>query len=302
MAITDDPELMNLLTKIHDEKGLDFTQYKEATLLRRINTRLTRRGVSSYADYAGILDREPEEYRELFDALTINVTEFFRNTEAFEAIERKVIPAVICSKRSQRHRIIRAWSCGCSSGDEPYSMAMLFLEKLGDARKDFLITIIGSDIDKGALAEAKDMVYSGERLKAVEKDMLAKYFDKAAGESFKLKNRVASMVRFRHHDIVRDKPFLHCDIILCRNLLIYFNKQLQEEVLLKFYECLNPGGYLVLGMVESLAGSSAGMFENVDNRMRIYRRPQSHPDKSGRSAVLSQEDIDRIVDDMLGKE
>jgi len=292
---------MRLLTKLHEEKGIDFTQYKEKSLLRRLQSRLHKHEITSYDEYIKVLEHKPAEYNELINALTINVTEFFRNPESFEAIEKIVIPRVIFSKRAHRHKIIKAWSCGCSSGDEPYSLATLLLEKLGSARDKFLLTIIGSDIDKDALSEAKDMVYSRERLKAVNKGLISKYFEKIDEDRFRLKSSVRSLVRFRHHNVIKDYPFMHCDIILCRNLFIYFNKELQEEILLKFYDCLNPGGFLILGMVESLIGAAANAYEHVNNRLRIYRKPEKESLKYEKTEVLSQDKIDRIVSDMLEK-
>ena len=240
-----DPALMRLLTKIHDEKRLDFTQYKQKSILRRIHSRLHKHHTESYDEYIKIIENDPEEYKGLIGALTINVTEFFRNPESFHAIEKIVIPRVILSKRAYRHKIIRAWSCGCSSGDEPYSLAILLLESLGDAMDKFILTVIGSDIDKDTLSEARDMVYSRERLKAVDGKLLKKYFEETEEGSFRLKDFVKRLVRFKHHDVIKNRPFMHCDIILCRNILIYFNKELQEETQLKFYECLNPGGFWV---------------------------------------------------------
>lgn len=293
---------MRLLTKIHDDKGLDFTQYKEQSLLRRIHSRLHKYNLDSCDEYIKILEENPSEYNGLINALTINVTEFFRNPESFEAIGKIVIPRIIFAKRAHHHKIIRAWSCACSSGDEPYSLAMLFLEKLGGARDKFLLTVIGSDIDDEALLEAKNMVYSKERLRGVGKDMFDKYFEAVDGGKFRLKTQTRALVRFRHHDIVKDQPYMHCDIILCRNLLIYFNKQLQEEVLLKLYESLNPGGFLILGMVESLVGEAMNAFEHVDNRLRIYRRPEEKGLSYDKQNILSQEEIDKVVSGMLEKE
>lgn len=139
MPVTDDPALMRLLASIYEEKGLDFTQYKEPSLVRRLNSRLHKYNAGSYEEYMKILESHPEEYKELINAMTINVTEFFRNPESFEAIEKVVIPRVIYSKHQHQHKIIRAWSCGCSSGDEPYSIAILMLEKIGKARDHFLL-------------------------------------------------------------------------------------------------------------------------------------------------------------------
>lgn len=299
MTVANDSALMRLLTRIYEDKGLDFTQYRESSLLRRIASRLRRYDVTSYDEYIAVLDQDPDEYDELINSLTINVTEFFRNPESFRAIEGIIIPRVIHSKERHRHKIIRAWSCGCSTGDEPYSLAMLFLEKLGAARDRFILTILGSDVDGGALEEAKAMVYSKERLKAIGGTLLEKYFEMTGEHKFRLKGAVRSLVRFRHHDVIRDRPFMHCDIILCRNLLIYFNKELQEEILLKFYEALNPGGFLILGMVESLVGEALNAFENMDNRLRIYRRPKEPSLQFDRAEILSQEEIDRIVANML---
>ena len=163
------------------------------------------------------------------------------------------------------------------------------------------MTVLGSDIDKDALSEAKDMVYPKERLKAVNEFLIGKYFEKIGEDKFTLNSSVRSLVRFRYHDVIKDHPFMHCDIILCRNLFIYFNKQLQEEVLLKFYDCLNPGGYLVLGMVESLIGTAANAYEHVNNRLRIYRKPEKESLKYVADGILSQDKIDSIVKDMLEK-
>jgi chemotaxis protein methyltransferase CheR len=297
--MTDNPEIMRLLTKMHEEKGLDFTQYKDDSILRRIHSRMSKYNEASYDEYIKILESNPDEYKELINALAINVTEFFRNPESFNAIDKIVIPRVIYSKGINQHRIIRALSCGCSSGDEPYSLAILLLEKLGGAKTKYLVNITGMDIDKDALEEAQNMVYSKNRLKVVSEKLFDEYFDKLDNDKYKLKSHVKNLVKFRHSNIITDAPLMHCDIILCRNLLIYFNKQLQEEVLLKFYECLNPGGFLVLGMVETLVGSAADVFEIVDNRLRIYRRPETGSLKPKGGSTLSQCDIDKIVKEML---
>ncbi len=301
MSMLDDPALIELLAKVHKEKGLDFSQYKEKSLLRRIQSRMNKYQLKTYSEYLRILETQPGEYNELVNALAINVTEYFRNPESFEAIDNIVIPRVIYDKRNHHHKIIRIWSCGCSSGDEPYSVAIIFLEKLGAARKDFLLTIIGTDIDHDALTEAKSLIYSRERLRAIDTGVLGKYFNMVEDNKYSLKNSVRSQVRFRYHDVIKDPPYRHCDIILCRNLLIYFNKQLQEEILLKFYECLNPGGFLVLGMVESLIGTTVNAFEHVNNRLRIYRRPERPSLRYEKEELLSQAQIDKIVGEMLDK-
>ncbi len=174
------------------------------------------------------------------------------------------------------------------------------MEKLGSKREEYILSITGSDIDSKALQAARSMIYSKGNLEAVDKKLLTQYFDQVEGGQFKLKNILRGLVRFRQHDVIKDPPFKFCDIILCRNLFIYFNKQLQEEILLKFYDCLNPGGFLVLGMVESLIGAASNLFEHVDNKLRIYRKPERATERaSNTDTILSQNDIDRIVNDML---
>lgn len=123
----------------------------------------------------------------------------------------------------------------------------------------------------------------------------------AGGDSYQLRQDIREMVTFREHDVIHDRPIMNCDLILCRNLLIYFNRELQEEILLKLYECLNPGGFLVLGMSEILVGSSAKKFENVNNRLRIYRRPDKEDALASNAETLSQGQIDRIIKELLGR-
>lgn len=259
--------------------------------------RLNHYGIHSYERYAEVLNSTPGEYEELINALTINVTEFFRNPEIFEAMKNSVIPQIVFSKREHQHKIIRVWSAGCSYGDEPYSMAIIFLEKLGQAKGKFTLTIIGTDIDEEALREAKDVIYPLARLKAVPEAILRKYFKEIDSDRFQLKDEVKSVVRFRDHNVINAPPLMHCDLILCRNLLIYFDKKLQEEVILKFYQSLNPGGFLVLGMVEALAGQTQNIFEHTNNRLRFYRKPVNPSLRRGE--ILPQEKIDEIVKEML---
>jgi len=264
-------------------------------LLRRVASRMLKYDVKTYDEYLKIVEKEPGELDELVNSLSINVTEFFRNSESFNAIRNIVIPHIVAIKRERKHKIIKAWSCGCSHGDEPYSLAMLFLEKLGSSCDNFLVNVIGSDIDCGAINEAKNRVYTQNDIKALDDIIVKKYFEKADDGTFRINNTVADMVRFRCHDVINAPPFMHCDVILCRNLLIYFNRQLQEETLLKLFDCLNPGGFLVLGMTESLCGSAARYFEVVDNKLRIYRRPEKVGNIEVLNEVLSQGEIDNIV-------
>ncbi|MBT3182164.1 MAG: protein-glutamate O-methyltransferase CheR [Deltaproteobacteria bacterium] len=302
MKNDDQNYLMEILAKVHDRTGFDFTQYKDATLIRRIKTRLRRLNIATYKDYIGILDSDDGEYYELINTITINVTEFFRNVDSFKAIEELVVPALIESKRKRRHHLFRIWSCACSDGDEAYSMAILLKEQLQKQGGGYTIRVTGSDIDEEALGRARKGSYEKTRLKAVNRELLDQYFEEVEEGVFRIKGCIRDIVKFRQHDIIKDRAIRHNDIILCRNLLIYFNKQLQEETLLKLYECLNPGGFLILGMCETLVGSALERFEGVNNRLRIYRRPSSidPADRSDEgSATLSQQDVDKLVGEIL---
>jgi chemotaxis methyl-accepting protein methylase len=294
-----DPELISVLTQIYEDKGIDFTQYKDKTLLRRLDSRCKRLGFSSYNEYKAFLKDNPEEYVPLLDSLFINVTEFFRNKESFDFIDNTIVPKIIENKKDKKHRVIRVWSCACSTGDEPYSLAMLLLEKLGKETDKFTIVVYGTDIDEGALKDAGEGLYEKDRLKAVPEKLMKKYFEQKTDILFQLKKEVVNLVMFRHHDVINDKPIKHCDLILCRNLLIYFNKQLQEETLLKFHQSLNDSGYLILGMVESLVGAASTHFETADNRLRVYKCLKSKKIDLETGNLMDQAEIDRLIKELL---
>ena len=298
-----DENFTKILEVLFEYNGLDFSLYKEGTLRRRIDSRLRTLSLSDYEEYLNNLKTDESERIELINSIAINVTEFFRNPEIFEVFKEKVIPQILFYKTKKKHHIIKVWSCGCSSGDEPYSASIILKEKLGKNIDKFLIKIIGTDIDNESLRTARNVTYLENSLKALDGDLLQKYFEKKSDEEYKLKFDVSSMVKFLNHDVVMDKPIVGCDVILCRNLLIYFNKELQEEILLKFNECLNPGGFLILGMMESLKGSTRDMFEKFDNKLRIYRKPDVEIDSNEKfvDSKLSQEDIDSIVNDLIGE-
>jgi chemotaxis protein methyltransferase CheR len=291
-------ELTGLLTRIYEERGIDFTQYKLNTITRRIGSRLSRRGVSSMEEYLAVLDRDASEYDSLIEALTINVTEFFRNPKSFAAIRDIVIPAIIADKRAHLHRIIRVWSCGCAGGDEAYSAAILLDGKLGKAIDRFSVSVTGTDVSESTLAEARKGKYTAARLKAMDPELVKKYFTENNAGEYSVRRGIKDMVKFQRHDVVSDPPFRRCDVILCRNLLIYFNRELQADTVLKLRDCLNPGGFLVLGMAETMPGRAMSEFDTVNGALRVYRRPER--DRPGiAEGLLSQDDIDRIVGEML---
>ena len=259
-----------LQKRILKERGLDLGQYKEKCLKRRIDVRLRATGAHTYLDYMAVLKKDPLEYDRLFDTLTINVTNFFRDRSTYRVIEDKVIPELILSKKRKGKRIIRVWSAACASGEEPYSMAILFHKILGKKIKDNLISIYATDIDKKVMEKAKKGEYEAGTLAKVDEKILKRYFNR--NRKYNLKEEIKQMVRFKRHDLISDGPLAHLDIILCRNVLIYFSRYQQIRLFDKFYKALNEGGYLILGKTESLAGKPEGLFQPVSIKEKIYQK------------------------------
>jgi chemotaxis protein methyltransferase CheR len=249
---------------------LDLSQYKEKCLKRRIDVRVRATGAHTYLDYMAVLKKDPTEYDRLFDTLTINVTNFFRDKSTYRVIEKTVIPELISSKKKEGKRIIRVWSAACASGEEPYSMAILFNKILGERIGDYLISIYATDIDEKVMEKAKRGEYGAGNLSKVDEKILKQYFNRNL--KYSLKKEIKQMVRFKRHDLISDRPLAHLDIILCRNVLIYFSRDLQVKLFDKFYEGLNRGGYLILGKTESLAGETVKLFQPVSIRERIYQK------------------------------
>ncbi|MBI1870690.1 MAG: protein-glutamate O-methyltransferase CheR [Chlamydiae bacterium] len=259
-------EFREVLEKVYRERGFDFRQYKEASLRRRMQKRLYALKAESYQDYIMRLDADSLEYDRLIDVLLINVTEFFRDEEAFEIIKNKVLPYIIKGKTK-----LKIGSSGCASGEEVYSIAILLDEALGDKRDSFEISIYGTDIDRDSLTKAKEGIYRPQTVKGKMTDeILEKYFDK--GETLKVKDSIKKNCHFMVHDLVLDKPLSEMDLILCRNVLIYFEKPLQEKIYMDFYHALNSEGYLFLGKAESLIGPARERFSVIDKRWKIYQK------------------------------
>ena len=262
-----------VLDKIRRTKGLDFSLYRPGTIKRRLQARMRATGCPDYSDYIIYLNREPAEYDLALDALTINVTEFFRDPETFASLKRRVIPEIIRTKQAEGRKIIRCWSAGTCNGEEAYSLAVLFHELLGSAVSDFIVKVYGTDIDTDSLAKARVGTYAPASLKHVPTDTLQRYFE-PAGETYTIKDEARELVRFQRHDLVSDHPLEHMDLILCRNVVIYFSRPLQDFVYSNFAKALNEGGFLVLGKVESLWGYPTAYFDTVNIAERIYRKKQ----------------------------
>lgn len=263
-------QMQSLLTKIYNERGFDFRQYNESTLTRRLDRRLHARGVQTYTDYARVLDKDPSEYEPLFNELTINVTSFFRDKVAFKALEEIVLPALIDRYRDRRG-YFRIWSAGCATGQEPYSIAVLLLEALGFGTKRQDITILATDIDAKVLERARKGIFSPTEIEGIRPVWLKAYFVRH-NNSFHVQPVVREMASFREHNLTSDQPYYDIDLVVCRNVLIYFTPGLQTDVLKGFHEGLNEEGFLLLGRSEVAVGATRRLFRCVDSKAKLYQK------------------------------
>lgn len=267
----DDAAYAALARQIAQASGFALEAYKDRCIRRRIAVRMRACGVHTYDDYRALLDRTPHEYERLRDALTINVTRFFRNAETWNLLRRDVLPALLDPRRPQ----LRAWSAGCASGEEPYTLAMLAAGVLdGAGRGDRLaqVTIDATDIDRASLERARAASYRPDALAEMPEDLAGSYFE-AQGPARRVVERIRRRVHVQRLDLSRDPPLRSdYDLIICRNVVIYFDRPMQERLFGVFADALSPGGYLVLGKVETLFGPARDSFAIVDPRERVYRR------------------------------
>lgn len=265
--------LSRLLEKVYAERGLDLKQYRTRYLERRVAVRLNAVGVRSYQQYAAFLDKNPGEYACLLDTLTINVTQFFRDPSVFEAFRRDIVPALLEAKAARKQRLVRVWSAGCATGEEPYSLAMSMLDGIRRTKSNSaLLTVIGTDIDRKALAVAKRAEYPVRELQHIPKHDRQLYVE-PAGEVFRIKPEVTRVCRFQYLNLFEDEPIHGIDVVFCRNVFIYFNRADQERMIDAFWSALTRGGYLVLGRSERMAPALAKRFETVNSRERVFRKP-----------------------------
>ena len=265
-----DTAFVALTAKIARDRGFGCASYKDKCLRRRIAVRMRARGVHTYADYARVLDADQAEYDKLLDALTINVTKLYRNWDTYTVLQQQVIPALWTLPDAT----INVWSAGCSSGEEPYSLASLFhhhAEALGVAAKaEGRVRVLGSDIDSRSLAAAERGEFEEGDFSETPASLRTRYFAPAA--PFTIVPEVRRMVRFERRDLLAEEaPAGTHHLICCRNVLIYFDRETQERLFEKFRNALAPNGFLVLGKVETLLGAARTRFAAVDGRERIFR-------------------------------
>lgn len=260
--------LQDLLTLMHDRTGIDFADYKPATVQRRIGRRLALTGCATLVAYLERIRESSEEAGVLLSDLLIGVTRFFRDVESYDALDRIVVHELVAATPPEG--TIRAWIAGCSTGEEAYSLAMLFLRAIEASGKPIDLKIFATDVDRDALASATEGYYAGEALQAVPEELRARYFRPTPDGGGEVTVKLRQSVIFTHHDVSRDVPFTRLDLLSCRNLLIYLEPAVQQRVISTFHFALKPGRFLFLGSSETV-GNLASSFAPVEPRAKIFR-------------------------------
>lgn len=268
---TEDMEF-DILKKYIKVKGLDCNYYRDPYIRRRIKLRVSRTNSGSFTGYLAYLKQHDSEYQELVDCLAVNVTSFFRDVEPYNVLSKRVLPGLADRSMDGGSKRISIWSSACSTGEEPYSVAITVLEsihaKLSRGLKCF---IYASDIDKQALDAAIAGEYKELSMSEVDEKIRRRYFVQN-GKTSIIKKTVRDMVSFRKLDLISERPIFGMDIIFCRNMLIYINMESQKMIFEKFYEALNPGGYLFLGKTEVLPLGFNNLYKAVDSAERVYQK------------------------------
>jgi chemotaxis protein methyltransferase CheR len=262
---------MALTEQIVKARGVAVGSYKQGCLQRRIAARMRANNVETYGAYAQVLRDEPGEYDQLMDALTINVTHLFRDAHVWEGVAERVLPALWDAP----HDSIHTWVAGCASGEEAYTIAALwhrFVESRGELKRLGRIRITASDLDPTALQLAQAGRFAREAFRDTPIEVRTRYFSPT--EPHVATDDLRRMIRFEQRDLLASAPpFGTVHLITCRNVLIYFDKKSQDEIFRRFRDSLVPGGYLVVGKAEALLGESRTMFDALDHKIRLFRKP-----------------------------
>lgn len=270
--MTDD-EFRLFRNLIYGESGLYFPESKKSFLSSRIGKRLEARSLRSFYRYYRYLEEAEDRKTELLlllDLLTINETSFFRNRPQFQLLERFVLPEIVTAKRRNARPCLRVWSAGCSTGEEPYSIAISALEVLPQPA-EWKVEIFASDLSLTALDRAARGIYSESHVKAIDKDRLARYFVRSK-DGYTVGEALRRTVIFDFHNLKHENGLRELDLVFCRNVMIYFDEQEQAKVLDKFVEALLPGGYLFLGHAESVQGRRPELVFVHRDKGTAYRR------------------------------
>ncbi len=279
------PALDWLLEKVYQHGGYDFRQYKRGMVTRRLQRRLYAVGVSTFREYLPFLDTHPEEYQRIADDLTIKVSGFFRSPYAFQQIAWLVLPSLVSDNVTRKERGLRFWSAACARGEEPYSIAMLLAQSLGET--DLNVSIYATDISHPALQEATAGIYSPRDVAGLAPAVLEKYFIGRSG-CYEVRADIKQMVSFSYFDLATTTlpPFTNLDGIFCCNVLIYLQAPLQERVLSMLYDALATPGYVVLGEAETPTTRLRERLVCLDTKAKIYKKAKDNDINDGKKEIF----------------
>jgi two-component system, chemotaxis family, CheB/CheR fusion protein len=265
-------DLEELIEYLRLYRGVDFGGFKRNTLERRIRRRMSSVGVDGFGDYQGYLEAHPDEFTALFDTTLTKVTEFFRDPAAWKVIAERVVPHIVKGKADDRS--IRVWCAACSTGQEAYTLAMVFADHLGNDEFRNRVKIYATDVDETALSSARAAEYTAREVQSVPDDVRDRYFEKHADGTFQFSKELRRSVIFGRHDVLHDAPISRVDLVTCRNTLIYFNFEAQLQILERLHFSVAPHGYLFLGRAERLINHTS-LFEAADARARVFVKTSS---------------------------
>src|SRR5215208_2584387 len=272
-----------LLDFVKRTRGFDFTGYKRSTIDRRVAKRMGELGLESYDDYVDHLELHPEEFEALFNTILINVTGFFRDASTWDHLASDVVPQLLASRPPDA--AIRVWSAGCASGEEAYTVAMVFAKALGESAFVNRVKIYATDIDEEALETARHGTYPARAVEDVTREALERFFERS-DQRYTFRRDLRRAVIFGRNDLVQDAPISRIDLLVCRNTLMYFNGQTQARILARYHFALTEGGYLLLGRAETLF-AHGNSFHPVELKHRIFTKVARVPSRE-RSSLMAQ--------------
>ena len=263
-----DKKYFNLIKRYIDKNSsLKIFEYSQNFVKRRIYARMNRNNLDTYKQYYSWLRSHDGEIDKFFKSFSIHVSHFFRDKNFYDLFYEQVIPIIV--NQNKESKKIKIWSIGCSTGQEPYSLSILFHEYLKNKIENYDIDILATDIDRGSLKIARKGKYKSRALKETKLKYIKRYFREFKGY-YKVNNDVKSLVRFQEHDILKDVLYKNRDIICCRNVVIYFEKSTKIELYQNIYDVLNNNGFYIMGKTETLMGQARNLFEVFDSHEKIY--------------------------------
>jgi two-component system CheB/CheR fusion protein len=271
LTTTIDEELQTIFAVVRAKTGHDFSSYKRNTVLRRIERRMTVNDSGGLKKYITLLEENPQEAQALCQEILIGVTGFFRDPEAFEYLGREILPRLFAGRDPEDG--VRIWHACCSTGEEAYSVAMLIRELMEKEEGQPRVQLFATDIDEGAVAQARSGLYPDDIVQEVGEERLKKFFNRCDGR-WQVAKRLREMIVFAHHSIIKDPPFSRLDLLVCRNFLIYLDPEMQKRLISLFHMVLKPGGFLFLGASESV-GRHSELFAPFDKKWKIFQRIES---------------------------